>query len=458
MDIVWFVVDSLSFETTPFAAAGPDTMPQLAALARERGVVYTEAYAPGPLSPSSHASMFTGKLPSAVGMHEAYPYFDQHTPTVIERMAESRHTSLFSTNMWLFQGLDRGTVTSDDFSGPDLPYPSASDPDAYFGVDDTSGGFRDVLEFAFSDGKPLRSLRNYVDYRRRTPARDAESPSTDSEYRYIRQINESIRRVRARTPEENFVFANCMDVHPPLNASTEALAKFASDFSPEELPVGVAPERHIENEEKSYDVEAMEHLYRAAIWDFDREFAPLVRELVDDDAFVVVTSDHGIWNRNTAYSDSRLHVPLVVFAPDEDARTVPYTVNLRSLPRTVDEYANGGESGFDGISLLEIDEDQLSVTEILHHPNDVYERTGRVDVTKTRDTEREIQRDLVLIQGDVRAEYVAGEWRHEEGPETEVASLRERGEEILSRPVIMGEQKLTYDEDVRRRLEDLGYM
>jgi arylsulfatase A-like enzyme len=402
--------------------------------------------------------MFTGELPSAVGMHEAYPYFDRQVPTVIERMAESRHTSLFSTNMWLFQGLDRGVMTSDDFSGPDLPYPSASDPDAYFGSDDTSGGVQDVLEFAFSDGKPLRSLRNYVEYRRRTSARVAESSPEDSEYRHVTQINEAIRRVRDRTAEDHFVFVNYMDIHPPLNASTEALQKFASDFSPEELPVGIAPERHIENEEKSYDVEAMEHLYRAAIWDFDREFAPLVGELLADDAFVIVTSDHGIWNRNTAYSDSRLHVPLVVFAPDEDARTVPYTVNLRFLPRTIDEYVNGGESEFAGTSLLDVDEDQLSVTEIIHHPNDVYERTGRVDVTKTTDTEHEIQRDLVLIRGDVRVDYIAGAWRDEEGPETERARLRQRGEEILSQPVIMGEQELTYDEAVRRRLEDLGYM
>jgi len=447
MDVVWLLIDSLSFSSTSFASDGPDTTPELKTLADDHAVTFTDAYAPGPLSPSSHASMFTGKLPSAVGMHEAYPYFDQSNKTITERMAETHNTSLFSSNIWLFQGLERGFETTVDFSGPDLPYPLATNPTDYFDANVTPE-LHTIWRFLRSDGKPIRSLLNYAAYRRQS---DRDKPN-----RRVSRINNSIRKTRSETPSDDYVFANYMDIHPPLSASEEALERFASDVPDAELPVDVPPERHIKNTEKSYDVKAMEQLYRAAIWDFDRALAPLVRDLVLDDVFVVVTSDHGIWNRNTAYEDSRIHVPLLVFAPDEKSRNITQTVNLRSLPRTIDQWVNG-ESEFDGVSLLDVESNQISVTEIIHHPNEVYERTGRVDVTKSNHHNREIQRDIVLIQNGARVDHVDGEWMPS-GEASAANRLREHGEEILSRPVLMGDRELTYDDAVRERLEELGYM
>ncbi|WP_280537340.1 sulfatase-like hydrolase/transferase [Halopenitus sp. POP-27] len=447
MDVVWLLVDSLSFSTTSFASDGPDTMPELKTLADEHAVTFTNAYVPGPLSPSSHASMFTGELPSAVGMHEAYPYFDQNITTITERMAETHNTSLFSANIWLFQGLERGFETKVNFSGPDLPYPLATNPEDYFDAGAVPELYT-IWRFLRSDGKPIRSLLNYAAYRRQS--------DVDKAHRHVSRINDAIRKTRAETSGDDYVFANYMDIHPPLSASEEALERFASDIPEVELPIDVSPERHIKNAEKSYDVEAMERLYRAAIWDFDRALAPLVRDLVLDDVFVVVTSDHGIWNRNTAYEDSRLHVPLLVFAPDEKSRTITQTVNLRSLPRTIDQWVND-ESEFNGVSLLDVESNQMSVTEIIHHSNDVYERTGRVDVTKSNHHDRELQRDIVLIQNGARVDYVSGEWTSS-GKASTVSRLRERGEEILSQPVLMGDRELTYDDVVRERLEELGYI
>jgi len=351
--------------------------------------------------------MFTGNLPSEAGMHEAYPYLDRSIPTIAERMSETHHTSLFSTNVWLFRGLDRGFATTNDLG--------ITDQDGRQNSTDTNTG-------------------------------------ADKQHRHVSQLNNLVREARGRRDRDEFILVNYMDVHPPLDASSEALAKFAPDHSLSELPIGVSPERHIENEEKSYNLDLMEKLYHSAIWDFDREFAPLVEELLMDDVFVVVTSDHGIWHQNTAYSDSRLHVPLVIFTPGTEESIVPHTVSLRSIPRTIDQYINGG-SQFNGPSLLETEEDQLSITEVIHHPNAVYEKTGRVDVTKENHATGEVQRDLVLIHGESRADYINGEWT----PDSATGCIREIGEEILTQDVNMGEQKLSYDEGVMERLEDLGY-
>jgi len=122
------------------------------------------------------------------------------------------------------------------------------------------------------------------------------------------------------------------------------------------------------------------------------------------------------------------------------------------------EYVIGESGGFDGQSLLDVTSDQLSVTEILHHPNEVYEKTGRVDVTKRIDTDKQIQRDLVLIQGDARVEYINGMWKTVAGSESVSTDLQAHGEQILSQDITRGETDIEYDAVTQERLEDLGYM
>lgn len=459
MNVVWLVLDSLSFRATPFAEDGPNTTPNLKELADSRGVTFTQAYAPGPLSPSSHAAMFTGELPSAAGMYEAHPYFDGAIPTVVDTLRETHETHLLSLNMWLFQGLDGGFDSKKDFSRQYLLFRDATDPLNYFRKHDPDGsGLRRLLRFANADRKPVRSLLNYANYKRRNGSLVPERWGDNENYQYAGQINKELGEIVGSGDRDVFVFANYMDIHPPFDASDEALERFAPEMDRDELPIGVPPERHITNDEKSYDPSAMEKLYRAAVWDFDRKIGPTLRDLVDGDNMVIVTSDHGIWNRDTAYSENRLHVPLVIFAPDEAARTVDHTVNLRSIPRTIMENITGKGGGFGGQSLLDVTSDQISVTEILHHPNEVYERTGRVDVTKRENTDERVQRDLVLIKGDARVEYIDGSWEIAAGSEPVTTNLRTYGERVLSKDIRWGETDIEYDAVTKERLEDLGYM
>jgi arylsulfatase A-like enzyme len=461
MNVVWLIVDSLSFRATPFAPEGPDTTPRLRDLANQHGVVFTEAYAPGPLSPSSHAAMFTGELPSATGMHEAHPYYEGDHPLVAERFQDTHRTSLFSLNMWLFQGLDRGFDETRDFSRQYLLFRDATDPVNYFRKHDTEPSDPSgIWRFATADGKPVRSLLNYLNYLRLDDELVPDSWGDAEQYQYVSVINDEIRDTLAASGTDQFVVANYMDIHPPFDASDEALSRFAPDHERVDLPIGVSPERHIVNAEKSYDPGAMERLYRATVWDFDRKFAPFVRDLVHDGTFVVVTSDHGIWNRDTAFDENRLHVPLVIFGPDEPARTVDHTVSLRSIPRTLVEAAFGpdADNPFGGRSLLSVDSDEAVVAEVIHHPNEVYERTGRVDVTKAKDDGREPQRDLVLIEGDARVEYIDGAWTNVRGDTAITDRLREVGEGLLETELKSGDALVEYDKITEQRLADLGYM
>ena len=73
------------------------------------------------------------------------------------------------------------------------------------------------------------------------------------------------------------MFGNYINFHTPIAFSDAALARFGGDDEP--LPVGQPSERHLPNDQKSYDVDLMERLYHAAVWDVDRKLTPLIQEL-----------------------------------------------------------------------------------------------------------------------------------------------------------------------------------
>jgi predicted AlkP superfamily pyrophosphatase or phosphodiesterase len=202
-------------------------------------------------------------------------------------------------------------------------------------------------------------------------------------------------------------------------------------------------------------------LYKAAIWDFDRKFSSLVSELIDNDTFVAVFADHGWYDTNTAYSDERLHVPLTLFVPGEEPREVERTVSLRSLPRTTTEVLRGTDGGFSGPSLLDVATDQTAITEVIHKPNEVYEKTHRVYVNRPVDnpTPEEIQHDLVLYEGDAKVTALDGTIYDSRGSASTVSQLEAKATELHAEQIRhpSGESE-AYDEETKKRLQRLGYL
>jgi len=458
MDIVWIIIDGLSYSATPFADDGPETLPRLKRLADSRGAVFSNAYAPGPLSPSSHAAMFTGKLPSQVGMHEAHPYYESESPTVATALSGEYETHLVTGNEWLFQGLDADFDETFDFGRQYMVYRDGLDPSRYF--HSNVSRLRDFLADAREDGTLFESTANALKYKLGADYGIMPKNWGDSEnYQYAGAQSAEIRE-RVESPGDTFVLANYMDVHAPIEVSEEALENVTGSIGREELPVAVSPERHIPDDEKSYDVDRMERLYRAAVYDIDRKVSPLVRDLVENDTFVVFTSDHGRVDTSTAYSDTRLHVPLVLFGPDVASREVTETVNTRSIPATISDVAGVDTVEFEGSPLCDVTDDQLSITEIIHHPNDIYYETHRVDITRLPDrADSDIQHDLVLHRGETEARYIGEDWSVANATSEEKADLRDLCESIRETD-LSGTSKggIEYDPVTERRLEDLGYL
>lgn len=450
MDVVWLVLDSLTYEATSLAPDGPETTPKIAALAREHGVVFSRAYAPGPASPSSHASLFTGKLPSEAGMHEANPVFTSDTPTIADRLGETHRSHLVSVNPFLFNGLDdRFDVDADLAAEEYLLFDDAVDP-RKFGDETDETGLKMYWDFLKAGGNPVRNLLNGLGYKRWQREGNGFIPEGldggEGTYRYATATNEFIRSAVASEPP-SFVVANYMDVHPPLSASSEALSRFADEYDETELPIGTRGE-DVEEHER----EAMWALYLAATWDIDRSVGPLVEELLEREALVVVTADHGPrFAREDYLTERRLHVPLVVFAPTEQARRVESTVSLQSLPHTTMQVVTGDGGGFDGQNLLTVDEDQLVTTEYLHRNGD---EPGPVSI----DGEDSVHRDLVIRRGDALLRFTDGREVSAEGDDDALDRLRADARAMTE---FTGEAALDdagFDEATRDRLQDLGYL
>ena len=64
--------------------------------------VFTNAWATAPWTPPSHASMFTGMLPSEHGCTHQYPRLDAALPTLAELLGRAGYeTAAFYSNPWL---------------------------------------------------------------------------------------------------------------------------------------------------------------------------------------------------------------------------------------------------------------------------------------------------------------------------------------------------------------------
>lgn len=461
MDAVWLILDSLSASATPFVDGGEETMPELSALASEHGVNFPNAYVPGPSSPSSHGSFFTGELPSTTGMHEARPYFDRtDIPTIAGALEGTHESFLISSNPFIFNGLQRDFDKTDDLRNEQyLLFNDASDPGRDDGRWDYDSTLRQGIAFLRHSEKPVRSLFNAISYKwwvKRQGASIPKHADIDTEnYQYAETTNRRIRAFLESGREDKFVVANYMDVHPPLDASNEAIERFAPDADRDDLPIGVRGQDVYEAVRDGDETlgDRMYNLYLAAIWDLDRKLAPLVDSLIDAGTFVIVTADHGHWFKRTReLEEDRIHVPLLVFHPGHQPRTVSETVNLRVMPRTTMDVVRGSPEEFSGPSLLNVDEDQTSITEFIHvGDTDNPVRPGGCD-------DGPVQRDIVAVRGDTRIDAIDGQILVEREDSQTADELSVIVEELLDEPVYRGHTEISYDEKIDQRLRDLGYL
>jgi arylsulfatase A-like enzyme len=290
-DVLLVVLDTTRadrFPPHPDHARAPT--PSFDALAAE-GVVFGGARSASPWTLPSHASMFTGALPSEHGATSEHPHLDGALPTLAERLgAAGLHTVAFARKGWL----NRRT-----------------------GV---LRGFRQAFDLL--DRAPLPAL---LEVRRRLSGPDEPE---DQGGRWLTELAGRWFLEHADVPR--FAFLNYDEAHSPLRPPepwrSRALGERAdTPWGRQRVPHAQRFNTGLETYAPE-DFEVFARLYDAEISYQDELLGELLAALERsgrlDDTLVIVTSDHGehlgehgLLGHDFSLSETVLRVPLVLRCP-----------------------------------------------------------------------------------------------------------------------------------------------
>jgi arylsulfatase A-like enzyme len=270
---------------TPAALSGDAATPNLNRLAAE-GVTFTGAWSAAPWTAPSHASMFTGMMPSQHMCLMIRPGLDAHIPTAAAQLTEAGYaTTAFFSNPWLS---DKSTRLLRGFENKVL-----SDIGGLGAMTSSEGDQGGALS--------LRNIRSWFE------TRDDDRPF--------------------------LLFVNFLEAHLSYDPPAEYRDAHLADLSADDL---VDIDWGFEVNAGAVDGEAIDwnhvtRLYAGDVWFADRMLGDLMAILeeqgVDDQTIVVVTSDHGenlgehgLIEHQFSVNEAVLGVPLVVRVPEGMAR------------------------------------------------------------------------------------------------------------------------------------------
>ncbi|HTB14780.1 MAG TPA: sulfatase-like hydrolase/transferase [Bryobacteraceae bacterium] len=358
-NVILITLDTVRADHLSLAGYERDTTPNLKHLAQE-ATVYANAVAPGNMTLSSHASIFTGLYPSwhqahfEAGYDQARP-LDTKYPVLPEMLFNQGFDTIGIVSNYLFLnhafGMDRG-----------------------FGYYDPAG-------------PPLMLTKSYVlrNAVRNFLALFLEPWQYDSIFRRAEDINDAALTVLDQENAQHrkfFLFLNYMDAHGPYLPP----ARFATLY-PGRNPRMTARhygsmERQVLSEKRSLSDSERRHLvsqYDGGIAYMDSCIGTLIEQLKQrglyDNTLLIVTSDHGesfgersiIGHGLSVYQDE-VHVPLIVKYPRTTTpQVIDHPVSLLDLlPTIFDVVGCETPKGIQGRSLLR-DAHEL-VSESFMHP------------------------------------------------------------------------------------------
>ncbi|MBK7703973.1 MAG: sulfatase [bacterium] len=271
----------------PTAATPPELTravltPNMAELAG-RGVVWRNAWSAAPWTVPSHASLFTGLLPSGHGCNGLRPRLRSTLPTLADRLGEAGYeTAAFFSNPWL---ADRSTWLLRGFQ---------------LRQEASIGGLTRMMvgEAAHDQG----GVASVTSFRKWLSGRDPVKPF--------------------------LAFVNILEAHLPYAPLPVDLAVAAPGLQAEGgIPIGLG---HEYNSgligDAGVDWPRVRACYAGDVVAADRLFGLLLKALqeagLDDETVIVVTSDHGenlgdhrLFEHQFSVHETLLAVPLVIAGP-----------------------------------------------------------------------------------------------------------------------------------------------
>lgn len=346
MNVLVLVMDTVRADATSLYGNPRDTTPRLRGLAA-RGARFDRAIASSSWTLPTHASLFTGQWPWALGVGPEVP-LGPEALTLAEALAEKGYATA-------------GFVANTSFCS------------AEYGL---SRGFAHYEDFSIT---PLEAFRataiGWLVCKRATPLLDrvfiwlGREPAHPLEFEFNRktasEVHASTLRWIARSPDRPFfAFVNLFDAHDPYLAPVSAARSFGGP------PATLADRRLLRNffekapsAHTAAEIQAARDAYDDCLAYIDTEIGRFVDALEElgrlENTLIVVTSDHGehfgehgrgnnplLGHRLSVYQQE-VHVPLLVVAPKriEAGTVVLDAVSLRDIPATILELIGLPEVG-----------------------------------------------------------------------------------------------------------------
>lgn len=340
-NIIIIIMDTVRADHLSVYGYERDTTPNLRELAKQ-AIVYTQAIAPGDMTLTSHASLFTGMY--AIH-HGAYPDFPEYPAGRSMIKSAATLAEILTQKGYLAMAVvsNAGLVTK-------------------------SFGFDRGFEYFDQRFRPRflerQSSRHYLkDVLRGSIASFSVPREWELKWRRAEDINSEVFRLldeHKGEPKPFFLFINYMDAHRPyvppppydsLYPGKNLMKMSQTDFGILRDDV-LWGKREVTERERQYLVSQ----YDAGIAYLDAKIGELIRYLKEhgiyDNSFLIITSDHGeaFGERNMlehgcgVYKD-QVHIPLIIVEPNfNDARVVERFVSLVDLFPTVLDFARAENS------------------------------------------------------------------------------------------------------------------
>ena len=316
-------------------------------------VEYSSCRSASSWSVPSHASMFTGQLPSEHGVHRHSPSYQSVDDNrfITDRLDSHRSISITS-NHWTSVEFEWDKY----FDKHEFIYQNKLFPEGCE-IDSSAFLYLDYLKRALSDDQPVKSLLNGVGYQLLQKMDDRNYPRL-VDYGAKRIARRSLAHVHEGS-EPWFLFNNIFDAHQPLRR----LPQFDDDYHSADWsfdggrldPQELLSEHHPQElDDIAGDISTVRDLYAAAIEYLDRVVSEYVERLCragPGETTVIITADHGEnlaydTERNHLYhkgsmTDALLHVPLIVVNPPASAPSgrIDGLVSHLDLPELVEAIA-----------------------------------------------------------------------------------------------------------------------
>lgn len=407
------------------------------------GVRFSRAYSTSHWTIPAHASLFTGRYPSEVGVHGRSPTLDCEEPVLAEELAEAgMSTQLVTANLQLtrYDGWDRGFSVADGEANLARTRADTFDWDAH--IDATEPGFgrhlRGLLGCLRQGRGTIASLEQGLELVRR--------PSWDGGSRAVRR-----RLRRGSFDDDTFLYVNLMETHTPYHP-------VPGEDEPVVVLVADAFAGTVPDPERIRAAYAQSAAYLADV------YRDIYQELASAFDYVITLSDHGellgehgLWNHSIGLYPELVHVPLVMSGDGLADQTRDEVVSLLDVHQTIADLAG-----------VEVDSRGRNLLEPLRPADQLVESHGLLPFHEPQFDRKDVPREAIEahrrpLNGFVSSNGAYCYETHTEGfqvvgspsvPDPE-RHLQAMVDDLDKRPVSGVDDDVS--EEVRARLEELGY-